>query len=73
VEGKRGTGETKRFGDLADRPPFGSCLHQQAKDLEPGFLSQSAERSDGFIYFHDSKYIDIDKAVKVSGPPAPER
>jgi hypothetical protein len=59
VEGERVLRELEPPCDVAGGHADGSALHEQAEDLQPALLPQSAESTDRGRYFHVSKFIEI--------------
>lgn len=59
VKGEGGRGKVENLGDPAGLEPFVAASHEQAKDIESGFLGKSSQSTDGDLFFHTSKYIEI--------------
>ena len=58
--GRHGVGgRGKPACDFARRQTLRSCDHQQAKDLEPGFLRQRRQPLEGIYRFHISTILEL--------------
>ncbi len=55
------------FADLPRRNPLGSGLHEQAKDIETGLVTERDKGGYGFLFFHISNMVEISGA---SSPPS---
>lgn len=67
VEGQRGRRQAELLDEIARRIAFRSALHEQPEDRQARLLRQSAERADGFVWFHSSKSIEMTKICKGVG------
>ncbi|GAB5507185.1 MAG: hypothetical protein Rhirs2KO_23480 [Rhizobiaceae bacterium] len=45
--------------DFAGGQAFSAAAHQQAKHIEPGFLTEGGKRGEGRLFIHISKILDI--------------
>lgn len=51
--------EPQPFADLPRRKPLGSGLHEQAKNIETGLVTERDKGGYGFLFFHISNMMEI--------------